>query len=180
MKTPAANFGATPAQQRILDQAAAGERNTPAQGLELLDCHDLTAMGKAADAVTRRLHPEPYRTYNIDRNINYTNVCAAVCDFCAFYRKSGDADAYVLPREMLYRKIEETVALGGDQILMQGGMHPSLKLEWYEELLRDLKGRFPDVNLHAFSPPEIWHFHKLNKLPLGTVLKRLKDAGLGS
>src|SRR5690348_8891747 len=86
-----------------------------------------------------RLHPEPYRTYNIDRNINYTNVCAAVCDFCAFYRKSADADAYVLPREELYKKIEETVALGGDQVLMQGGMHPSLKLEWYEELLSDLR-----------------------------------------
>ncbi len=78
------------------------------------------------------------------------------------------------------KKIEETIALGGDQILMQGGMHPSLKLEWYEELLRDLRARFPQVNLHAFSPPEIWHFHKINKLPLETVLKRLKDAGLGS
>src|SRR5258707_3102539 len=138
------------------------------------------ALGRAADAVSRRLHPEPYRTYNIDRNINYTNVCAAVCDFCAFYRKTGDSDAYVLSREELYRKIEETIALGGDQILMQGGMHPSLKLEWYEELLRDLRAKFPTVNLHAFSPPEIWHFHKLNKLPLETVLRRLKDAGLGS
>ena len=126
------------------------------------------------------MHPEPYRTYNIDRNINYTNVCAAVCDFCAFYRKSNDADAYVLPREELYKKIEETIALGGDQILMQGGMHPSLKLEWYEELLRDLKTRYPKLNLHAFSPPEIWHFHKINKLPLREVLQRLKDAGLGS
>src|SRR5947209_2864394 len=134
----------------------------------------------AADAVTRRLHPEPYRTYNIDRNINYTNVCAVVCDFCAFYRKSNDADAYVLPREELYQKIEETIALGGDQVLMQGGNHPSLKLEWYEDLLRDLKARFPSVNLHAFSASEIWHFHKLNKLPLPTVLERLKAAGMGS
>ncbi len=143
-------------------------------------CRDLHKLGRAAHAVTTRLHPEPYRTYNIDRNVNYTNVCAAVCDFCAFYRKSSDADAYVLPREELYQKIEETITLGGDQILMQGGMHPSLKLEWYEELLRDLKARFPTVNLHAFSPPEIWHFHKLNKLPLEEVLRRLKAAGLGS
>src|SRR5437660_4416303 len=141
---------------------------------------DLAALGRAADAVCRRFHPEPYRTYNIDRNINYTNICAAVCDFCAFYRKSNDADAYVLPREVLYQKIEETVALGGDQILMQGGLHPNFKLEWYEALLRDLKGRFPKVNLHAFSPPELWHFHKINKLPLREVLGRLKDAGMGS
>ncbi len=140
----------------------------------------LAELGRTADAVCRRLHPEPYRTYNIDRNINYTNICAAVCDFCAFYRKSNDADAYVLPREVLYKKIEETIALGGDQILMQGGLHPSLKLEWYEELLRDLKSRFPQVNLHAFSPPELWHFHKLNKIPLREVLRRLKDAGMGS
>jgi cyclic dehypoxanthinyl futalosine synthase len=165
---------------RILQKAVEGRRLTPAEGVALFDCKDLNALGRAAHAVCSRLHPEPYRTYNIDRNINYTNVCAAVCDFCAFYRKSTDAEAYVLTREELYRKIEETVALGGDQILMQGGMHPSLKLEWYEDLLRDLKARFPKVNLHAFSPPEIWHFHKLNKLPLREVLQRLKDAGLGS
>jgi cyclic dehypoxanthinyl futalosine synthase len=163
-----------------LSKAAEGRRLTFEEGIALFDCRDLHALGRSAHAVCSRLHPEPYRTYNIDRNINYTNVCAAVCDFCAFYRKSTDAEAYVLPREELYRKIEETVALGGDQILMQGGMHPSLKLEWYEELLRDLKARFPKVNLHAFSPPEIWHFHKLNKLPLREVLQRLKDAGLGS
>src|SRR4051794_39039107 len=166
--------------RRILDKAAAGERLTFAEGVKLFECNDLPALGRAADAVTRRLHPEPYRTYNIDRNINYTNVCAAVCDFCAFYRKANDVDAYVLPREELYRKIEETIALGGDQILMQGGNHPSLKLEWYEDLLRDLKSRYPQVNLHAFSASEIWHFHKLNKLPLRTVLERLQAAGMGS
>jgi cyclic dehypoxanthinyl futalosine synthase len=166
--------------QRILSKAVDGQRLTPEEGVELFGCHDLHALGKAAHTVTERLHPEPYRTYNIDRNINYTNICAAVCDFCAFYRKSQDADAYVLPREELYQKIEETLALGGDQILMQGGMHPSLKLEWYEELLRDLKTRYPKLNLHAFSPPEIWHFHKINKVPLREVLERLKNAGLGS
>jgi len=163
-----------------LQRAVDGRRLTPEEGLALFDCRDLPALGRAADAVCRRLHPEPYRTYNIDRNINYTNICAAVCDFRAFYRKSNDADAYVLPREVLYQKIEETIALGGDQVLMQGGLHPSFKLEWYEELLRDLRARYPQVNLHAFSPPEIWHFHKLNKLPLREVLQRLKDAGLGS
>jgi cyclic dehypoxanthinyl futalosine synthase len=165
---------------QILHKAVDGERLTFDEGVALFAGRDLLALGRAADAVCRRLHPEPYRTYNIDRNINYTNICAAVCDFCAFYRKSTDGDAYVLPRQVLYQKIEETIALGGDQVLMQGGLHPSFKLEWYEELLRDLKSRFPQVNLHAFSPPEIWHFHKLNKLPLREVLQRLKDAGLGS
>jgi cyclic dehypoxanthinyl futalosine synthase len=164
----------------ILQKAVDGQRLTFDEGVALTSSSDILAIGRAADAVSRRLHPEPYRTYNIDRNINYTNVCAAICDFCAFYRKTGDADAYVLSREELYKKIEETIALGGDQILMQGGMHPSLKLEWYEELLRDLRQRFPTVNLHAFSPPELWHFHKINKIPLVEVLSRLKAAGMGS
>jgi cyclic dehypoxanthinyl futalosine synthase len=163
-----------------LHKAASGGRLTFDEGLALSECRDLLAVGRAADAVCRRLHPEPFRTYNIDRNVNYSNICAAVCDFCAFYRKSVDADAYVLPREVIYQKIEETIALGGDQILMQGGLHPSFKLEWYEDLLRDLKSRYPSVNLHAFSPPELWHFHKINKMPLREVLRRLKDAGMGS
>src|SRR5204863_1317251 len=163
---------------RILSKVRDGSRLSYAEGVELIENgRDLAALGRAADAVCRRLHPEPYRTYNIDRNVNYTNVCAAVCDFCSFYRKGGDADAYVLPREELYRKIEETVALGGDQILLQGGNHPSLKLEWYEELFRDLRSRYPQVNLHALSASEIWHVHKLSKLPLRTVLERLKAAG---
>jgi cyclic dehypoxanthinyl futalosine synthase len=164
----------------ILDSAADGRRISPDEAAVLFTSRDLAALGRAADAVTRRLHPEPYRTYNIDRNINYTNVCAAVCDFCAFYRKSTDADAYVLSREELYRKIEETLALGGDQILLQGGNHPSLSLEWYEDLFRDLKARYPRLNLHALSASEIWHIHKLSKRPLVEVLQRLKDAGMGS
>jgi cyclic dehypoxanthinyl futalosine synthase len=166
--------------QRILDKAMAGERITPEEGLELLQSHDLAAIGLAAEGVTRRLHPEPVRTYNIDRNINYTNVCSAVCDFCAFYRRPKHPEGYVLPREALLEKVRETVELGGDQILMQGGLHPDFKLEWYEELLRDIKARFPQVNLHAFSPPELFAFTKINKLPIRTVLERLKDAGLGS
>ncbi len=165
---------------KALEKSQSGDRLTFEQALPLFECKDLNALGRAADAVTRRLHPEPYRTYNIDRNINYTNVCAAVCDFCAFYRKSGAQDAYVLSRDVLYKKIEETIALGGNQALLQGGNHPTLKLEWYEEMLRDLKVRFPDFNLHAFSAAEIWHFHKLNKLPLREVLQRLKAAGMGS
>ncbi len=165
---------------RILARAVDGERLSYDDGCALFECRDLAALGRAADAVCRRRHPEPYRTYNIDRNINYTNVCAAVCDFCAFYRKSTDADAYVLPRETLYQKIEETIALGGDQALLQGGLHPRLKLDWYEGLLRDLKSRYPAFNLHAFSAPELWFFHKLNKIPLREVLRRLKDAGMGS
>ena len=165
---------------RLLSRAVDGERLSYDDGCALFACRDLPALGRAADAVCRRLHPESYRTYNIDRNINYTNVCAAVCDFCAFYRKSTDADAYVLPRETLYQKIEETIRLGGDQALMQGGLHPRLKLDWYEDLLRDLKARYPNFNLHAFSAPELWFFHKLNKIPLREVLRRLKDAGMGS
>lgn len=164
----------------ILQRAVAGERLSPDDGLALLKSHDLTAIGKAADAVTRRLHPEQYRTYNIDRNINYSNVCAAVCDFCAFYRPVGHAEAYVLTNDVLYQKIQETVDLGGDQILLQGGLHPQLPLEWYEDLLRGIKEHFPQVNVHGFSPPELWHFHKVSKLPLREVLQRLKDAGLGS
>lgn len=164
----------------ILDKAVAGERLEPAEGLALLQSHDLTAIGKAANELTRRLHPEPYRTYNIDRNINYSNVCAAVCDFCAFYRPVGHAEAYVLTEDVLFQKIQETVDLGGDQILLQGGLHPKLSLEWYEDLLYSMKERFPQVNIHGFSPPELWHFHKISKLPLKEVLQRLKDAGLGS
>ena len=166
--------------KHILDKAVAGQRLTPEDGLALLQSHDLIAIGKAADAVSRRLHPEPYRTYNIDRNVNYTNACAAVCDFCAFYRPIGHEEVYVLTQEALHQKVQETVDLGGDQILMQGGLHPKLPLEWYEEMLRGLKAAFPQVNIHGFSPPELYHFHKLSKLPLETVLQRLKDAGLGS
>lgn len=164
----------------ILDKAVSGERLSPQEGLQLLESHDLAAIGEAANAVTERLHPENYRTYNIDRNINYTNVCTAVCDFCAFYRGPKSDQGYVLPREELLKKIEETVALGGNQILMQGGLHPDYKLDWYEELLQDIKQQFPSVNIHGFSPPELHHFTKVNNLPIRTVLERLQAAGLGS
>ena len=171
---------AQPKISSLLDKAVAGERLEPAEGLQLLESHDLTALGRAADEVTRRLHPELYRTYNIDRNINYTNICTAVCDFCAFYRSPKSGEGYVLDREVLMEKIQETVELGGNQILLQGGLHPDFKLEWYEELLSDIKQRFPQVNIHGFSPPEIYHFTKISKLSLKEVLTRLKAAGLGS
>ncbi|MDZ4659718.1 MAG: cyclic dehypoxanthinyl futalosine synthase [Bythopirellula sp.] len=171
---------AQPSIPYILDKAVAGERITPHEALRLLESHDLAALGRAADEVTRRLHPENYRTYNIDRNINYTNVCTAVCDFCAFYRTPKSNEGYTLDRGQLLQKIQETVEIGGDQILLQGGLHPDYKLEWYEELLHDIKGEFPHVNVHGFSPPEIYHFTKVSKLPLREVLERLKAAGLGS
>jgi len=171
---------AHPPIQEILDKAVAGERISPEEGVQLLESNNLVALGKAADAISRRLHPEPYRTYNIDRNINYTNVCTAVCDFCAFYRPPNHPDVYVLPQDVLHEKIRETIALGGDQILLQGGLHPKLPLEWYEEMLQNIKAEFPNLNIHGFSPPEIYHFTKISKLPLKTVLERLKAAGLGS
>lgn len=166
--------------QNILDKAVAGQRLSPSEGLRLMQSRDLTALGAAADKISRRMHPEPYRTYNIDRNINYTNICTAVCDFCAFYRSPKSQEGYVLPRSQLLEKVAETVELGGNQILMQGGLHPTFKLDWYEELLQDIVGNFPGVNVHGFSPPEIHHFTKVNNLSLREVLSRLKAAGLGS
>ena len=164
----------------ILNKAVDGERLTADDGLRLLESHDLAAIGAAADTVSRRMHPEPYRTYNVDRNINYSNVCTAVCHFCAFYRSPKSDEGYVLSREELLKKVEETVDLGGNQILLQGGLHPKFKLDWYEEMLRDIKREFPQVNVHGFSPPELYHFTKVNNLTIEEVLSRLKAAGLGS
>jgi cyclic dehypoxanthinyl futalosine synthase len=166
--------------QDVLEKPVAGIRLTPEEGLRLLESFDLAALGEAADAVARRFHPEPYRTYNIDRNINYTNVCIGGCRFCAFSRKAGDPEGYVIAREELYGKIAETIALGGDQILLQGGMHPELELGWYEDLLLDIKRRFPKINIHGFSPPEIHHLSEHSGLPASAVLERLRAAGLGS
>ena len=166
--------------QKILDSVTEGHRLKSADAIQLLESDSLASIGRAANAVTTKLHPEQYRTYNIDRNINYTNICSAVCDFCAFYRGPKDPEGYVLDRNILLKKIEETVAIGGDQILLQGGMHPTLPLEWYEELLRDIKLQYPEVNVHGFSPPEIFHLTKVTKLPLLEILERLATAGLGS
>lgn len=163
-----------------MDNACIGIRLTPEEGLRLLESNALASLAKAADAVARRLHPEPFRTYNIDRNINYTNICLSGCRFCAFYRKPGDSEGYVIEREELHRKIQETIRLGGSQILLQGGMNPDLKIEWYEDLLRDIKQHFPSINVHGFSPPEIDHIAKVSDLNIEAVLRRLKESGLGS
>ncbi len=164
----------------ILERCVSGQRLTCEDALTLLESSELSAIGKAAHEVSLRMHPEPFRTYNIDRNINYTNICTAVCDFCAFYRTPKSEEGYVLERSVLLEKIRETVELGGNQILLQGGLHPNFKLEWYEEMLQDIKKHFPEVNIHGFSPPELHHFTKVNKLSIETVLERLKAAGLGS
>ncbi len=164
----------------ILDKAVAGHRLDASEGLRILEEADLSSLGRAADEVTRRKHPEPFRTYNIDRNINYSNICTAVCDFCAFYRSPKSDEGYVLPIEEILQKIEETVQLGGEQILLQGGLHHELKLDRYENMLRTIKEHYPQVNIHGFSPPEIHHFTKLNRMSLKEVLLRLKEAGLGS
>lgn len=164
----------------ILEETLAGKRLADDDAVALLTSPDLAAIGHAADTVTRRLHPEPWRTYNIDRNINYTNICTAVCHFCAFYRGPKSDEGYVLSTEQILEKIAEAVELGGNQVLMQGGLHPKFKLDWYEDLLRSIKSEFPQVNVHGFSPPEFYHFTKVNNLSIKEVLSRLKEAGLGS
>lgn len=166
--------------QALLDKGVAGERLTPTEGLQLLESHDLASLGRAANEISGQKHPENFRTYNIDRNINYTNICSAVCDFCAFYRSPKSGEGYLLARDTILDKIRETIEVGGDQILLQGGLHPTLPLSWYEEMLRDIKQHFPQVNIHGFSPPEIYHFSKLARLSVQEVLTRLKAAGLGS
>jgi len=164
----------------ILDRAVSGARLGADEALRLLSAAPLLDLGLAADLVRRRLHPEPIVTYIVDRNINYTNVCVARCSFCAFYRDPGHPEGYLHTRESLHAKIEETLALGGTGILMQGGHHPDLPLEWYEDLLRSFKERFPRLHVHAFSPPEIQHMVRVSRRPLDEVLRRLRAAGLDS
>jgi Thiamine biosynthesis enzyme ThiH and related uncharacterized enzymes len=130
--------------------------------------------------VRRRLHPGSVATYQVDRNINYTNVCIYRCAFCAFYRKAGDEEAYVLPLEEIGAKVEETLALGGTGVLLQGGVHADLPFSFYEELLSFLRDRYPGIHRHAFSAPEIWFLAKREKRPVAEVLARLRDAGLMS
>ena len=174
----------------ILSCLARGERLTDTQAERLFACDDLPAFGRAADAVRRRLHNprsgcpchrdgEAVVTYVVDRNVNYTNVCASGCRFCAFYRAGDAAEAYVIDRETLRAKIRETVALGGTQILLQGGMNPDLPLEWYEDLLRWIHDEF-DIHVHGFSPPEIVHLARKSDLGIGAVIERLHAAGLNT
>jgi cyclic dehypoxanthinyl futalosine synthase len=150
------------------------------EAVDLFRSPDLIGIGMAADAVRRRLHPEGVVTYIIDRNINYTNFCTEYCSFCAFYRPLGHAEGYVLPKEAVFQKIQETIELGGTGILMQGGLYPELKIEWYEDLLRSIKQRFPSIHLHCFSSPEILSIAEASNLSITDTIARLRDAGLDS
>ncbi len=159
-------------------KAKAGGRLTGEEALRLFGEGSIHDLGEGAHACRRRLHPEDAVTYIVDRNINYTNVCVTRCRFCAFSRPAGHPDAYVLLREELGRKIEETLAVGGVQVLLQGGHHPDYRLDWYEGLVRFVKSF--GIHVHGFSPPEIQHFAALNGLPVRDVLVRLRAAGLDS
>jgi cyclic dehypoxanthinyl futalosine synthase len=166
--------------------AAATGRLSDAEALDLYEHASIHELGRMALARLLALHPEPYRTYVVDRNINYANVCTARCLFCNFYRRPGHAEAYVLSFEEIGRKIEELLAIGGTQILMQGGLvpdeqHPSGQgrpFAWYLDLLRFIRRSYPTIHIHAFSPPEIWAFHQVFRMPLRDVLLRLREAGL--
>jgi cyclic dehypoxanthinyl futalosine synthase len=161
-----------------LERAWAGERLNAGQALALFAA-DLVDLGAVADAACRRRHPEIYRTYVVDRNLNYSNVCASRCRFCAFWRVSEAPDAYLLETDDVLAKVGEAVAAGATQILMQGGLHPSLPPEWYERLCRAIKERYA-VHLHSFSPPEIVHLARLSDLTVEETLLRLRKAGLDS
>jgi cyclic dehypoxanthinyl futalosine synthase len=166
--------------QPILDRALAGGRLSADDCARLLESNDIARMGVAADEIRQRKHPSGVVTYIIDRNINYTNVCNVVCTFCAFYRRPGAPDTYVQSIEEICARIDETIALGGTGVLMQGGLHPDFGIEWYEDLLRQLHARYPDFQLHCFSPPEIHNIHLISGLSYETIMARLKAAGLYS
>ena len=161
-----------------LSAASSGRRLDAAEACALFAA-PLATLGAAADAVCRRLHPEPIRTFVIDRNINYTNICVSGCAFCAFFRPPGDAEGYVLAQEEILAKVEEAVSVGATQIMLQGGLHPDLQLAWFEEVFGAIKARFP-VTLHSLTAPEIVHLARLSGLTLGEVLRRLQEAGLES
>ena len=164
----------------VTDDVLAGTRIDAEAALLLLRQEKLTALGALADLVRRRRHAERVVTYIVDRNVNYTNVCNAFCSFCAFSRPPGADEGYVLPLETIEHKIRETYELGGKQILLQGGHNPKLKIEYYEDLFRSLKRSFPDLWLHALSPPEIVHVSRVSRLALPETIRRLREAGLDS
>lgn len=168
-----------PQSTEILRKRLLGERLSLDEGVYLLQNAELLLLGQAANQVREQMHPDRVVTFVIDRNINYTNVCTCKCKFCAFYRNSDQADAYVLSREELHAKIKETLAHGGTQLLIQGGLNPDLGLEYFEEMLRDIKKHF-SIHIHSFSPPEIWDLVYKSGLPLREVIQRLKAAGLDS
>src|SRR4249920_2663015 len=163
-----------------LARAAAGARLSFDDALALYQNAPTALLGQMADAVRRRKHPEGVVTYIIDRNVNYTNICVARCNFCAFYRPVGSSEGYVLGFEEIFRKIDETIALGGGQLLLQGGHNPDLPLEWYEDLFKAVKARYPRFKLHALSPPEVIHISRLSQLSVAEVVDRLIEAGLDS
>src|SRR5438445_6761089 len=166
--------------QTILDRVLAGDRMSAPECTLLLESDDFVRIGLAADEIRQRRHPDNIVTYIIDRNINYTNVCNVVCTFCAFYRRPGAPDTYVRTIDEICAKIDETIALGGTGVLMQGGLHPDFGIEWYEDLLRTLSSKYPGFQLHCFSPPEIHNLHLISGLDYETIMRRLKEAGLYS
>jgi len=164
----------------VLDKALEGERITDEEALALLRSRDLVAVGRVADELRNRKIDKRRVTFIVDRNVNYTNVCYTDCDFCAFYRRPGDTrEGYLLPKTIIFKKIEETLALGGTALLMQGGHHPDLGVEYYEDLFSSIKARYP-IHLHALSPSEIQHAARRSKLTIPQALTRLRDAGLDS
>ena len=164
----------------IAHKVEQGARVSGAEALALYRDAPTALLGQLADRVRARKHPERIVTYIIDRNVNYTNVCVAKCNFCAFYREVGSADGYVLGFDEIFRKIDETIAVGGVQLLLQGGHNPDLPLAWYEDLFRAIKERYPTFKLHALSPPEVIHLSRLSQLPVPAVIDRLIAAGLDS
>ncbi len=166
--------------ERIQEKVLAGERLTAVDGLYLFEKGDLITTGMLAHVVKVKHHPDSVITYIIDRNINYSNICVAFCDFCAFYEKVGSDKGYVLSRQQIVDKIQETVELGGTQILMQGGLNPTLKIDFFEELFRFIRSEFPHVRIHALSPPEINYISKISRLSVEETIQRLKRAGLAS
>jgi len=165
----------------VVSQVLDGRRIGPEDALLLHREAPLATLAFLADEVRRRKHPEGVVTYIVDRNLNPTNVCVTDCGFCAFYASPKDEEkGYVLDRETIYRKVQETVDVGGVQILLQGGHHPRLGVEWFEELLADLKARWPDLHLHAMSPPEIEHLSRVSRTTTREVLRRLQEAGMDS
>ena len=161
-------------------KVTAGRRVSAAEALALYRHAPTHLLGRLADAIRSRKHPGRIVTYIIDRNVNYTNVCVARCNFCAFYRPVGSADGYVLGFDEILRKIDETIAVGGNQLLLQGGHNPDLPIAWYEDLFRAVKARYPEFKLHALSPPEVLHIARINQLTVPAVIARLVTAGLDS
>jgi cyclic dehypoxanthinyl futalosine synthase len=166
--------------EQIANKVLAGGRVDAAEALQLYLHAPTHRLGQLADAIRARKHPEGVVSYIIDRNVNYTNVCVARCNFCAFYRPVGSAEGYVLGFDEIFRKIDETIEVGGNQLLLQGGHNPDLPIAWYEDLFRAVKARYPDFKLHALSPPEVLHIAKLNGLTVPEVIARLVKAGLDS